>query len=43
MKLATENATYKLINEILNAWNNILREGDIFCDLEKTFDSANHN
>jgi hypothetical protein len=25
MKLTTENATYKLINEILNAWNNKLK------------------
>jgi hypothetical protein len=38
IKLTTENATYKLINEILSVWNNKLREGDIFCDLEKAFD-----
>jgi len=43
MKLTTENAAYKLINEILNAWNNKLRVGDTFCDLEKAFDSVNHN
>jgi hypothetical protein len=41
-KLTTENATYKLINEILNAWNNKLRVGDIFCDLEKAFAGVNH-
>jgi len=34
-KLTTENATYKLSNEILNVINNILIVGAIFCDLEK--------
>jgi hypothetical protein len=42
-KLTTENATYKLTNEILNAMNNKLIVGGIFCDLEKAFDSVNHN
>jgi hypothetical protein len=26
------------MNEILNALNNVLIEGDIFCDFEKGFD-----
>lgn len=42
MKLTTEKATYKLIKEMLNAWNNKLRVEVIFCDLEKAFDCANH-
>jgi hypothetical protein len=43
MKLTTENATYKLLNEILNALNNKLIVGGIFCDLEKAFDCVNHD
>ena len=35
MNLTTGNATCKLINEILNALNNKLRVGGIFCDLVK--------
>jgi len=35
MKLTIENATYKQMNEILNALNNKLIVGGIFCDLEK--------
>ena len=34
-KLKTDNATYQLTNEILNAQNNNLLIGDTFCDLEK--------
>jgi hypothetical protein len=34
-KLTTEHVTYKLSNEVLNAMNNILIVGAIFCDLEK--------
>jgi len=30
-----DNATYKLTTEILNAMNNKLLVGGIFCDLEK--------
>jgi hypothetical protein len=34
----TDNATYKLTTEILNAMNNKLLVGGIFCDLEEAFD-----
>jgi len=42
-KLKTHNVTYKLTPEILNAMNNKLIVGGIFCDLEKAFDCVNHN
>jgi hypothetical protein len=42
-KLTTENAVYILTNEILNAMNNKLIVGGMFCDLEKAFDIVNHN
>jgi len=42
LKLKTDNATYQLTNEILNALNNNLLIGGIFCDLEKAFDCVNH-
>jgi len=41
--LQTDNATYKLTTEILNAINNKLLVGEIFCDLEKTYDCVNHD
>ena len=34
-KLKTNRATYKLTTEILNAMNNKLIVGGIFCDLEE--------
>jgi hypothetical protein len=40
---ATEDAIYKLTNEILNASNNKTVAASIFCDLEKVFDSVNHD
>jgi hypothetical protein len=36
-QLKTDNATYQLTNEILNALNNNLLIGSIFCDTEKAF------
>jgi hypothetical protein len=39
----TEMASYKLINEILNAPNNKTLLGGIFCDLKKTFDCVNYD
>jgi len=41
-KLKTDNATYQLTNEILNALNNNLLIGGIICDLEKAFDCVSH-
>jgi len=41
--LGTDNATYKPTTEILNAMNNKLLEGGIFCDLKKAFDCVNHD
>jgi len=35
-------APYTLINEILVAMNNKMSVGDLFWDLEKAFDCANH-
>jgi hypothetical protein len=36
--LNTDNTIYQLTNKNLNAMNNKLPVGGIFCDLEKTFD-----
>jgi hypothetical protein len=42
--LRTDNATYKpKTAEILNAMNNKLLVGGIFCDLEKVFECVNHD
>jgi hypothetical protein len=41
--LATENAIFKLINEILNSQNNKTKLGSVFCDLQKAFDTLNHD
>ena len=43
MKLTTENATYKLMKEILNALNSKLMVGIIFCGHERAFDYVNHD
>jgi hypothetical protein len=41
--IATDDAIFKLTNEILNALNSKTMVGSIFCDLEKAFDSVNHD
>jgi len=41
--IATEDAIFKLINEILNALNNKTMAGSIFSGLEKAFDSVIHD
>ena len=38
-----ERASYNLNDEILNALNNRMMVGGIFCDLQKAFDCVNHN
>ena len=40
---STDKASYKLINGILDALNNKMMVGGIFCDLQKAFDCVNHN
>jgi hypothetical protein len=37
----TDNAIYHLTNKILNALNNNLHIGGVFCDLERAFDCVN--
>jgi hypothetical protein len=41
--LKADNATYKLTTENLNAMNNKLLVGGVFCDLEKELDCVNHD
>jgi hypothetical protein len=41
--LRTDSAICKLTTEILNAMNNKLLVGGIFCDTEKAFDCVNHD
>jgi hypothetical protein len=40
---STDKASYRLINEILNAMNERNVVADIFYDLQKAFDCVNHN
>jgi hypothetical protein len=40
---STDKASYKLIDGILNALNNRMMVGGIFCDLQKAFDCVNHS
>ena len=41
--IANEDTIFKITNEILNALNNKTMAGSIFCDLEKAFNSVNHD
>jgi hypothetical protein len=41
--LKADSAIYHLTIEILNALNDNLSIGGIFCDLEKAFECVNHN
>ena len=40
--LKTDYVIYKLTTKILNAMNNKLLVGGIFCDLEEAFDCVDH-
>jgi hypothetical protein len=40
---STEKTSYKLTDDILNALNNRMTAGGIFCDLQKAFDCVNHD
>jgi hypothetical protein len=40
--LSMDNATYKLIETILDAWRNGKCIAGVFCDLTKAFDFINH-
>jgi hypothetical protein len=42
-KFSTEIAPYELINDKLQAFNDKIPVGDIFCDLHKAFDCVNHD
>jgi len=39
----TDSAIYRLTTKILNAMNNKLQVGGIFCDFEKAFDCVSHH
>jgi hypothetical protein len=43
MGFTTENAVYKLINDVSNALNNKQIVGGIFCDLTRAFDCVDHD
>jgi hypothetical protein len=40
---AVNDAIFKVTNDVLNTLNNKKVSGSIFCDLEKAFDSVNHD
>jgi exonuclease III/uncharacterized protein YutD len=42
-KFSTQTASFELINNILDALNNNMKVGGIFCDLTKAFDYVNHD
>jgi hypothetical protein len=39
--VSTDKSFYRLIDEVLNAMNNRMIVGGIFCDLQKAFDCVN--
>jgi uncharacterized protein YutD len=41
--MSTENASYNLINNVLDALNNKFTVGGIFCDFTKDFDYVNYS
>ena len=41
-RLSTDDAIFKLIKEILGTLNNTMKTGSVFCDLQKAFDTVNH-
>ena len=41
--ISIEDAIFRLTNEILNALNIKTMAGSIFCNLERAFDSVNHD
>ena len=43
VKSSTENPSFKLLNDVLQALNNKSNVGGLFCDLEKAFDCVDHN
>ena len=43
LPLTCKHTIFKLTNEILKASNDKTLAGSIFCDLEKAFDSVNHD
>jgi len=40
--LTSDDAIFKLINEILDTLNKKMKTGSVFCDLQKAFDTVNH-
>jgi len=43
MGFTTENAAYKLINEVLNVLKNKQIVGGMFCDIRKAFSCVDHD
>ena len=42
-KFSTDMAIYTFLNSVLSSLENKPLVGDVFCDLQKAFDSINHN
>jgi hypothetical protein len=41
--ISTETAIFTFLNKVLLSLNNKILVGGLFCDLQKEFDSVNHN